>query len=1106
MFAFLAMLLIISIQVANAQKRTISGRVTAKDDGKSIPGVNVSVVGTTVGTVTDIDGKYQISVPEGKKKLMFSFIGMKKQEVILTESNSFDVVLESDIMRMDEVVVTALGITREKKSLGYSTQEIKGDNVSTVKSDNFMNSLSGKVSGVQIKKTTNMGGSTNVILRGSKSLTGDNQVLYVIDGVPVSNDITNTTSQKQAGIGYDYGNAASDINPDDIESVNVLKGSAATALYGSRAAGGVVMITTKKGNSSKLGTTKKGIGVTFNSGITMGFLDKSTMPTYQNQYGAGYGDYWTYSDINGDGVDEQCSNMIDDASYGPKFDPTLLVYQWDAVDPKSPNYMKATPWVAAKNGPNTFFEKPLTLNNSISIDNSFDLGSYRLSYTNYKQNGLMPNSELKKDNVLLNGSWKVTDKLVATGSANYSKQKGKGRNSTGYSDNIMGSFRQWMETNVDIQDQKDMYDNNLRNVTWNYADPTDPQPIYWDNYYWTRYENYETDSRNRFIGNIALNYQVNDWFDVYGRASTDTYSQLEEERRAVGSIPTPFGIGTSGADGSGTRSDQGSGYLRRDISFSETNYDLMLNFHKDLSKALNLKGVIGSNTRRTNYDRLISSTSGGLVIPGLYSLQNSADPLPYSKELSSKIGVNGLYASADLGYKNLAYLSGTIRRDHSSTLPVDNAVYYYPSIAGSLIFSNLLTKYEWLSFGKVRLNYAMVGNSPGFDQLTDNYTFLTAYNSTITAANSTKKNPELKPEKTNSLEGGLEMFFFGRRVGFDLALYKTNSTDQIMPLAISSSTGYAYKMINAGEIQNSGVELALMLTPVKKGKFKWDVNIMWAKNTNKVLSLIEGVDNLQLGTFQGGVTINARVGEAYGVICGTDYVYLHPDNPIASERIIDETTGAYLQTSTSDNVIGNVNPDWNGGITNTLTYKNWAFSFLIDMQKGGDIFSLDMYYGMSTGLYDETAYINDLGNPVRNPVYNTTSDPSSGLIPGNATGGYINEGVYADGTVNTTRYEAYDYTGFGYAANLPNAAFVYDATYVKLREISLSYTLPSTMFTKCFFTGATLSVVGSNVWTIFKNIPYVDPESGLGAGNLQGYTTGSLPSTRDFGFNLKLNF
>ena len=1113
---FLALMLFIGLQVANAQ-RTITGKVTSSDDGSGIPGATVMVKGTATGTITDIDGKFSLAIPKDKEFILVSYVGMVTQEIKLGAENIVNVVLAPSVRELEGVVVTALGIPREKKSLGYATQEVSGSDLNKVQTDNFVNSLSGRVAGVQVKTTTNMGGSTNVLLRGTKSLTGDNQALFVIDGVPVNNSVTNSVSQQQAGQGYDYGNDAADINPDDIETINVLKGSAATALYGSRAANGVIMITTKKGSGSTAGG-KKGVGVTINSGVTVGFVDKSTFPEYQNQYGGGYGHYydgpgsnWYMRYINTDGTITvnpkdatskltQWVTTSEDASYGAKFDGSP-VYQWTAVDPQSPNYLIATPWLPAANGPVTFFENPVTFTNSVALDNASNLGSYRLAYTNYKQNGLMPNSEMIKNNISLNGTWNVNNKLTVTGFGNYSLNSATGRNSTGYNDNILGSMRQWMETNVDMKDLKNMYNLTHRNATWNYADPSDAQPIYWDNYYWTRYENYETDKRNRFIGNLGATYKITDWLNLFGRFSVDTYSELQEERRAIGSIAATFGIGTTQADGSGGRSDQGSGYLRRDIRYSEYNYDVMANFNKDISKSFNLKAVLGMNIRRTNYDRLISSTSGGLSIPELYSLQNSIGPLPLPKELASKVGVEGIYASASLGYKNFLYLDATIRRDHASTLPKANSSYYYPSVAGSFVFSNVIPEAKWLSFGKVRLNYAQVGNSPGFDQLVDNYVINTPFNASSSTVPTIKKNPDLKPENTKSIEGGLEMYFLGKRLGFDLALYKTNTINQILPLPVSSATGYYTEIINAGEIQNQGIELAIHGNPCKNKNFKWDVTLNWAMNRNKVLSLQEGVNNLQLGSFQGGVTLNAKVGQPYGVLYGTDFVY-------NSGQKVVKSNGAYQITTKSDNVIGNMNPDWTGGLLNNLTYKNWSFAFLIDVQKGGDIFSLDMYYGLATGLYKETAYTNDLGNPVRDLiVWADPADHSKGYA--STSGGFINPGVNvaANGTVtpNKTRLAASNYGAFGYA-RLPNKAFVYDASYVKLRQVSLSYSLPSAILKKCFITGVTFTAVASNVWIIFKNLPYADPESGLGAGNLQGYTTGSLPSTRDFSFNVKLTF
>jgi hypothetical protein len=364
-----------------------------------------------------------------------------------------------------------------------------------------------------------------------------------------------------------------------------------------------------------------------------------------------------------------------------------MVYQWDAVDPDSPNYLKATPWVAARNGPITFFNKSQSFTNSVAVDNSFDKGSYRLSYTNQKNNGIMPNSEIKRNNFLLNGTWQVNDKLTVSGSANFIQTNGKGRNGTGYNDNIMGSWRQWFQTNVDIQELKDAYFSTKRNVTWNWADPTNVTPIFWDNPYWMVYENYETDTRSRVIGYMTINYKLLSWLDIFGRASTDFYSALEEERKAIGTVPGRWGLGTN-IDGSEEQPEGvGSGYLRRDYYSRQDNYDIMLNVNKNLTSDINLKAILGTNINRQIFNRTIAATNAGLASPRLYSLQNSYSTIPYPKEYASKIGINGICASASLGYKNYLFLDGTIRRDHSSTLPVSNAIYYYPSVSGSVIFS-----------------------------------------------------------------------------------------------------------------------------------------------------------------------------------------------------------------------------------------------------------------------------------------------------------------------------------------------------------------------------------------------------------------------------------
>jgi hypothetical protein len=441
------------------------------------------------------------------------------------------------------------------------------------------------------------------------------------------------------------------------------------------------------------------------------------------------------------------------------------------------------------------------------------------------------------------------------------------------------------------------------------------------------------------------------------------------------------------------------------------------------------------------------------------------------------------------------FLDGTYRIDQSSTLPETDWTYKYPSVSGSMLFSELIDA-QWLQLGKVRLNYAEVGNDAPWASVSDTYVPVTPFGTSMVSVASTKNNENLKSERTKSIEAGLEMSMFQNRLGIDIALYKQNTINQIMPVTVSFATGYSSKFVNAGEIQNKGIELQLRGVPLKMGDFQWDLTVNFAKNLNEVISLAEGIQNLQIASLQGGVTINARVGEPYGAIQGTDYVYTEGQKTLRAN-------GHYMRSSTSDKILGNVNPDWTGGVLNAFRYKDLSLSFLIDIQKGGDLFSLDQWYGQATGLYKESTRTNDLGNPIRNQVYETYNDPTSPMTAN--PGGWIFPGVMADGSVNTLRVEGGDYRFEGYAY-MPNKAFVYDASYVKLREVVLTYNLPSKLMAKTFLESASVSFVGSNLWIISKNLPYSDPEASQGAGNIQGWQSGPLPATKNYGFSLNLKF
>ncbi|HQD09040.1 MAG TPA: SusC/RagA family TonB-linked outer membrane protein [Flavihumibacter sp.] len=1078
-------MLLLSVAVVFGQTKTVTGRVT-DGNGNPVPFATIKVKGSNRAVAADQDGNFKIETA-ANAVLVVSSAGYDQQEVSVGSGDLVSVNLKST-SNIDEVVVTALGIKRSKNTLPYAAQQLKGDEVSKIRTGNAAAALSGKVSGVQIIQGNSIGGSTNVVVRGIKSLTSNNQALFVVDGMPIANANTNTGNQTTGRGGYDYGNSAADINPDDIENISVLKGAAASALYGSRASNGVIMITTKK--------SKKGLGITVNSGVKVGKIDKSTFATYQNQYGAGYStDYsdpaespnslFWYFDANGDGTKDLVVPTSEDASYGAKFDPNLMVYHWDAFDPASPYYRTAKPWVAAAHTPVDFYQTAISTNNNIILTGGSDRGTFKLGYTRDDEKGVLPNSRVKKNLINFGATYNITPALTASASANYNKIDGKGRYGTGYSGrNPNQNFRQWYQRNVDIAEQKDAYFRNHKNITWNWKDPSTEAgtvPIYTDNYYWTVYENYETDSRSRFYGNAQLDYKVTDWLSIMGRVSLDTYTQFQDERVAVGSQGT-------------------ASYSRFDMNFSERNYDLIANVSKNIAPDLNLKGLVGVNQRKTVISSVSQATSGGLIVPGLYSIANSKGTVPNPTEIYRPVAVDGYFAGLTLDYQETFVLDGSFRRDRSSTLPVANNAYNYFGVSGGYVFSKHLPSVKWLSYGKLRVNYAEVGSDAPFGSIKNSYDQPTPFGSTILfSLPGTNNNANLKPERTRSREAGLELAFLHNRLSLDVTYYRTNTFNQIMPVSISTATGFNSQYVNAGNIQNSGVELSLRATPVRSKDFSWDVSLNWTRNRNKVVELYQDaagnkVTNIQLGSFQGGISVNATEGQPYGTIQGKTYTMIDPKNAgsvIAwdgtSPRVVN-SNGFYRQTSTTTNVIGNYNPNWIGGIYNTFRYKNFSLGFLVDVRNGGQVWSLDMYYGLNyTGIYPESVGLNENGKSIR-----TTDDGGGVILPG----------VLADGSTNTKRV-AIDAN----QAGDPPAKFAYDASYVKLREAVLTYSFPQSIFKNTpAIKGMDFSIIGRNLWLIHKNLPYSDPEENLSAGNIQGVQSGAYPTTRTIGANLSIKF
>lgn len=1136
-----AVVAVTSIQLSMAQERTVTG-IVRSDDGETLPGANVVLKGSTTGTSTDMDGKYSITVPGNDAVLVISFVGMETREETVGARSNIDVSMNNGQL-LEEVVVTALGISRDKKVLGYATQTVSGEDVARVKDVNFMSALSGQVAGAQIKNSGTMGGSANVIIRGYKSIGGNNQPLYVVDGIPISNEISNSQNQSTGRGGFDYGNAAMDINPDDIQSINVLKGAAATALYGSRAANGVVIIVTKKGSQKK-----KGVGVTISSGAIFGNINKNTFPVYQKEYGAGYGhfygndtafngaitDAYMYEvDLDGDGnPDALQAPLEEDAAYGLAFDTKdpngdpLQVLSWESVYPElTETYRKTQPYQAGENDASTFYETSVMLNNSVSVEGGSDKGTYRISLADMNQKGVLPNSRLRRDNASMNVSYDLNDKLNVSSSVSFIQTNGLGRYGTGYnSRNPNNSFRQWYQVEVDMQKQKEAYENTGKNLTWNplgypYGEADKAIPHYWDNPYFMRFENYNTDNRNRIIGNMMATYKITDWLSAMGRVTNDSYDEIREERIAVGSVDVPM-------------------YYKYTRSFYERNYDFILSFNKALGTdgKISLDGNLGTNIRRQQSTETEGQTNGGLIVPGVYSLSNGVNGMiaptflpstndwkilqqPYEKEW--KRAVDGYFGRGSVGYGGFLFVDLSFRYDISSTLPLKDSLgkkandYPYPAATLSFVYSELINL-DVIDFGKIRFNYAEVGNDAPVQSLYSVYNLNTSFMGTALAtAPNTNLNPRLLPERTKALELGFENKFMKNRAGLDLTFYKSNSYNQILAARVSSASGTIYQYINAGNIQNQGIELSVYAVPVKLSNgFEWTSRVNWAVNRNEVIELTDNLTTYQLANMQGGVTVEAEVGQPFGVIKGTNFVYdggiEDEDHRVVRTHPSASRSGVVYAKTAAPEVIGNMLPDWTGGWLNTLKFKNFQLSALIDVQKGGEFFSLDTWYGYATGLYDISSGNNDKGTPVRERPENGGGVPMGGVLAAyDATGAMILDedgNPTSSGTANTEYGWMGDYanaTGYAYA---PNALHVYDASYVKLRQLNLTYSLPKTMIEKWPITGLDVSLIGRNLAILYKNCPYTDPEAGLSAGNVQGYQSGAYPSVREYGFNVTVKF
>ncbi|WP_346860562.1 SusC/RagA family TonB-linked outer membrane protein [uncultured Draconibacterium sp.] len=1005
---------------AYAQK-TVTGTVTG-DDGLGIPGVSVVEKGTGNGTITNVDGTYSISLPDDAT-VMFSFVGMKTIEEAVNGRSTIDVVLLANQIGLEEVVVTALGISKEKKSLGYAVTEVGSEDISVVKDHNPANSLVGKVAGVVVTQGSGgPGGASRVIIRGNNSITGNNQPLIVVDGVPIDDSGVNS-----GGSVYNStisGGGLTDINPDDIESISVLKGPNAAALYGSRAGNGVLLVTTKKGAKGK------GLGVTVNSNIT--FDTPMVLPEYQNQYGQG-------SQGNVPGNVDDLKNST--SSWGQKLDGSQQMYYTG----------ETRAYTAQPDNFKDFFETGAKYVNSLALDGAGENYSVRFSYTNNFTESMIPNSDLKSHNFSLRSLVDLSDKLKLDAKATYFTQKVNNVANQG-SEGILASIIA-MPRNVDINDLK-VYqkpEESLNSISFGSLGA---------NPYWMLYHDRNENTRERFLGFGKLTYEITPWLSAFARIGTDVSHVKSERVYQPGHHYYTSGRLTFGND-----------------RISETNADFLLMFDKDLNEDFHLSVNAGGNHSIRTYES-ISIYGEDFKIPTRATVANTVIQRPSYSPMSEHV-INSVYAQASLSYRNFAYLDITGRNDWSSTLPEANRSYFYPSVTGSLLIHQFIDpESDLFNLLKVRGSWANVGNDTGVYQLSQYYNVASDGYLGLTQLSrpSVKFNEDLKPENIASLEFGLEGSMFDNRFFFDMSYYSIKTTDQIYDVPVPSSTGYSTFRENIGEMTNKGFEILVGGIPVKTDNFSWEVSTNFSKNTNELVELTEELDShIFNSTNSGNLNIQATVGGGYGDIYGTTW-----RTNDAGQIVVD--ANGRPQASTDKEFLGNSQPDWIGGLTNTLTYKNLSLRFLIDARIGGEIYSQTNAALTGSGVSTESLEYRETGIVVDGVVLQ-------------------DDGSYVQ---NTTQISAQDYWG---AVSGIASAYVFDQTNVRLRELVLSYKVPYNVLKSTFIKDATVGLVGRNLFFIYKDIDHVDPEASLGTGNSgQGILSYNLPSARSIGFNVNIKF
>ncbi len=1022
---FGGLLVLFNFTVLMAQDITVTGKVTSSEDGSAIPGANVIIRGTTTGTATDFDGNYSLSVPSSETVLLFSYIGFTTTEMVVGNQSVINMSLEPDVTQLSEVVVTAFGIEKDKKELTYAAQNVSTDEISQAREMNVINSLAGKVAGLDVTKSSaGVGSSSRVLLRGNRSIAGNNQPLYIVDGVPISNGSGGTPSSEGGGVQRSDG--ISNINPDDIASVTVLKGPNATALYGARAANGAIVITTKKG------TGKKGIGVEFNTNISM---DKALILTkFQKEYGQGSaGNYISNSEF----------------AWGPK-------YSGQMVDHWSPNPNFEGPSQYAFNYNDNFkdfFETGYNLANSLTLTGGGDKINALFSYANTISQGIVSYNKMKRNNFNLRVNGNLSSKLSFDAKLTYINQTVDNRMATGdnFNNPMRAIYRQPGNISLEQAKEFEYFDNAGTRLQhyWN------PHSNGGENVYWMLNRTEREEIRDRVIGMGSMRYKFTDNLSLMIRSSFDqiyddwSYKQYNDTY---------------------TIADDGNLSLDNRSSL-EVNNDFLLNYNNmwggdTWSLDISLGGNMlyqGSKSLNTRTNRLLK--------PNLFVITNTSQIR--SSQGGGESQLNSLYAFATLGFKSFLFLDITGRNDWSSTLPSTNWSYFYPSVGLNWVITDMLNSTSsFLSFAKVRANYAEVGGTTGPYRLDKTFSFGAGGNLGYSWRSSTLPEENLKPENTKSTELGFDVKFWNGRLGIDFTWYKSNTFNQLLSIPLPRPSGYRAKFINAGNVQNKGMELTLTATPVETANFTWDLAFNYASNESEVIELTEELSEYTIRGRSWMTTIKVVEGEPYGEIFTKGFV-----RNDAGDILINDL-GLPITTAGQTVPMGNYNPDWFGGLSNTFTYKGVNLSILLDMRMGGNIFSFTEANLASDGFSEITVAGRD---------------------------GFVVEGVNeSDGQPNTTTVTSEAYWQSLGGRNTPTGEpFGYDASYVRVREVLLGYTFN---FESSVLQSLQLALTGRNLGFLYNAAEVVDPNMTVGTGNIQGMEGFGVPSTSSYGFNARFKF